>query len=64
VLDPTMLALLNEQHRADIRRECEAERLAQLALEAAPRPNVRSAPGWPRLTWPRLFGLRRRHVAL
>ena len=64
MLDPIMLAQVNQQHLADLRRECEANRLAQQAREAVqPRPTL-SDVRWPRLNWPLAFGLRRRHVAL
>jgi len=64
MLSPTILAQLNQQHLADLRRECEAERLAHLALEARLHRSMLSALHWPKLTWLPLFGLRRRHVAL
>ncbi len=64
MLSPTILAQLNQQHLADLRRECEAERLAQLALEARPHRSVLGQMRLPKLTWLPLFGLRRRHVAL
>ncbi|HET6315798.1 MAG TPA: hypothetical protein VFG86_05025 [Chloroflexota bacterium] len=64
MLDPTMLQQLNELHRADIRRECEAEQLASLATQTRASQPASKSVQWPRLPWPLVFGLRRRHVAL
>lgn len=64
MLSPIILAQLNQQHLADLRRDAEHEVLVQAALTAQPKPSARLWPRLPRPSWPEFAGLRRRHVAL